>query len=97
MATYVVLVNLTDQGIKDVKGAPKRVDALEETLKKAGGKLVGFYAVMGRYDYVAIAEGPDDETAMAQALALGMLGNVRTTTLRAFNRQEFAKIVQKLP
>lgn len=97
MVTYVVLVNLTDQGIKDIKGAPKRVEAMEEMLKKAGGKLVGFWAVMGPYDYVAVAEGPDDEMAMAQSLALGMLGNVRTTTLKAFNRQEFAKVLQKLP
>ena len=97
MATYIVLMNYTEQGIKTVKDAPKRIDALEAMVKKAGGKLVGYYATMGQYDYVAIAEGPDDETAMAQLLAMGMLGNVRTTTLKAFSRQEFAKIVTKLP
>jgi uncharacterized protein with GYD domain len=97
MATYVILMNLTEQGIKNVKEAPARVDQTEEALKAVGGKLLAFYSVMGAYDYVAIAEGPGDEVAMAQLLALGMAGNVRTTTLKAFTREEFAEIIKMLP
>jgi len=62
-----------------------------------GGKLIGFYATMGEYDYVAIGEIPSDELAMTFALALGSQGNVRTTSLKGFNQQEFTAIVQKLP
>lgn len=97
MPTYVMLMNLTEQGIKNIKGAPERVDMVAKALKAAGGKLVGFYSTMGQYDYVAIAEGPSDETAMTQLLILGMAGNVRTTTLKAFTKEEFAKIVKGLP
>jgi uncharacterized protein with GYD domain len=97
MATYVILMNLTEQGIKNVKGAPARIDQTEQALEAVGGKLLAFYSVMGAYDYVAIAEGPGDEVAMAQLLALGMAGNVRTTTLKAFTREEFAEIIKMLP
>jgi uncharacterized protein with GYD domain len=97
MATYVILMNLTEKGIKDIKNAPARIEETEKALAAAGGKLLAFYCVMGSYDYVAIAEGPGDETALAQLLALGMAGNVRTTTLKAFPREEFAAILKKLP
>jgi uncharacterized protein with GYD domain len=97
MATYVILMNLTEQGIKTIKDAPKRIAAAEESLKAAGGKLVAFYSTMGQFDYVAIAEGPGDEAAMLQLLGLGMGGNVRTTTLKAFPREEFVELLKKLP
>lgn len=97
MAAYVILMNLTDQGVKDIKNAPKRMAEAVNSVEAAGGKLLCFYVTMGAYDYVAVAEGPGDEVAMAQLLALGMGGNVRTTTLRAFNQEEFEKILKMLP
>jgi len=62
-----------------------------------GGKVIGFYVVMGEYDYVSIGEAPSDEVAATFALTLGSLGNVKTTTLRAFTKEEFAAMVKKLP
>jgi len=97
MPTYVILMNLTEQGIKNIKGAPERIEMTSKALEAAGGKLIGFYSTMGQYDYVAIAEGPSDEVTMTQLLAIGMAGNVRTTTLKAFTKEEFAKIVKGLP
>lgn len=97
MPTYVILMNLTEQGIKNIKEAPARIAETAKNLEAAGGKLLACYAVMGSYDYVAIAEGPSDEAAMAHMLALGMAGNVRTTTLKAFSTSEFANILKKLP
>ncbi len=97
MQTYIMLMNLTDQGIKTIKEAPARVEMMAKSLEAAGGRLVSFYAVMGQYDYVAIAEGPNDETAFIQLMTLGMLGNARTVTLKAFKQGEFADIVKKLP
>jgi uncharacterized protein with GYD domain len=96
MPSYIVLMSLTDQGIKTIKDAPARIEVMSKSLEAAGGRMVGFYTVMGQYDYVAIVEGPDDEAAMTQLITLGMLGNVRTTTLRAFSAKEFAKIVKKV-
>jgi uncharacterized protein with GYD domain len=97
MATYVILMNLTEQGVKSIKEAPARIEEAVKAMEAAGGKLLGFYLVMGQYDYVVIAEGPSDEVAMLQLLGLGAGGNVRTTTLKAFTREEFEEIVAKLP
>lgn len=97
MPTYVILMNLTEQGIKNIKDAPARLGETTKAIEAAGGKLVAFYTVMGPYDYVAIAEGPSDEVAMAQLLALGMAGNVRTTTLKAFTTEQLAGILKMLP
>jgi uncharacterized protein with GYD domain len=97
MPTYVILMNLTEQGVKDVKNAPARIKETAAAVEAAGGKLLKFYVTMGPYDYVAIAEGPSDEVALAQLLGLGMAGNVRTLTLKAFSGEEFAKVLQMLP
>jgi len=96
MATYVVLMKITDQGIRDIKNAPQRIDAAAKAIESMGGKMTGFYFTMGEYDYVAIAEGLSDEAGASFLLKLGSLGNVRTTTLKAFTKQEFEAIVKKL-
>jgi uncharacterized protein with GYD domain len=88
---------LTDQGIRNIKEAPKRIEEGIKAIGAVGGKLIEFYSVMGEYDYVGIGELPNDETAVALALAMGSQGNVRTTTLKAFTKEEFAEIVKKLP
>jgi uncharacterized protein with GYD domain len=97
MPTYIALYKLTDQGIKSIKDAPGRIEAGIKGAEKLGGKVIGFYGVMGEYDYVAISEFPNDEAATTFALAIGSLGNVRTTTLKAYTKEEFAAIVKKLP
>jgi len=97
MPTYITLYKLTDQGAKSIKDAPARIRKGIQAFEAAGGKLIGFYAVMGQYDYIGIGEGPNDETAVALSLANSSLGFAKTTTLRAFTVDEFSAIVQKLP
>ncbi len=97
MTRAVVLMKLTGQGIKDIKNAPQRIEQGIKSFEAMGGKMLGYYSVMGEYDYVAIVEAPSDEAAMTFLLALGSLGNVKTTTLKAFTREEFAQMVKKLP
>jgi uncharacterized protein with GYD domain len=97
MVTYIVLMKLTDQGIKDIKNAPQRIDAAAKALEAMGGKMTGFYLTMGEYDYVVIGEGPSDEVGMTFLLGLGAAGNVKTTTLKAFTKEQFAEMVKKLP
>lgn len=97
MPTYITLLNWTQQGIEKVKEGPSRLDAVKNLYKEMGGEIKGFYLVMGRYDGVVITEAPDDETAAKIALALGSMGRVRSETLRAFNEDEFRKIVGALP
>jgi uncharacterized protein with GYD domain len=97
MATHIVLMKLTEQGIKDIKNAPQRIDAAAKAIEAMGGKMTGFYVTMGEYDYITITEGLSDEAGAAFILKLGSQGNVRTTTLKAFTKQEFAEMVKKLP
>jgi uncharacterized protein with GYD domain len=96
MPTYITLCKLTDQGVKDIKNAPKRIRAAQKMAEKVGGKITGFYLTIGDYDYIAIAEAPSDEVACAFLLDLGATGILRTTTLKAFTLDEFTNIVKKL-
>jgi uncharacterized protein with GYD domain len=90
-------MKMTDQGIKDVKNAPQRIDAATKAIEAMGGKLTGFYFTLGEYDYIAVVEGLSDEAGASFLLKLGSAGNTRTTTLRAFTKKEFVDMVQKLP
>ena len=96
MPHFINLMKLTDQGAKAIKDAPGRLEAGIKAFEKMGGKMIGFYVVMGEYDYVAIGEAPSDEVAMTFALALSSLGNVRTMGIKAFTKEEFAAMVKKL-
>jgi len=97
MATFVVLANFTDQGVRSIKELPEWLRRGEERLKQSGGRFISWHATQGAYDAVAIIEVPNDETATRLLLALNREGNVRTTTLRAHSREEFEKIVASLP
>lgn len=96
MPTYISLANWTDQGIRDVRGVPKRLDAAKQMIKDVGGELKAAYMTMGAYDLVTITEAPNDEVVARVLLAIGGLGNVRTTTLRAFSEAETRKIIASL-
>jgi uncharacterized protein with GYD domain len=96
VATYVVLLNWTDQGIRSYKDTLDRSDAAAQAIEKLGGTMKDVYWTLGPYDVVAIAELPDDESATAFAIATGAQGNVRSTTLRAFGRDEVQAIISKV-
>jgi uncharacterized protein with GYD domain len=89
---FVVLGNLTDQGIRKITEAPKRDKAVHNMVNKAGGKMQVFYT-LGKYDFIAIIEVPKDEDIMAILLCIGSMGNVRTTTMKAWTEAEAAKII----
>lgn len=95
MPKYIILGNWTDQGVKTVRETTKRADAAKALAAKIGGKL-DVYWTMGQYDFVAIAEAPNDEAYMQLAFAIGAQGNTRTTTLKAWTQDETAKVVSKL-
>ncbi len=94
MPTYISLINLTEQGIREVKNAPERLRFFDEAAREAGARLVGFYLVMGQYDYVIITEAPDDQTAARLILGSIAQGSIRTQTMRAFPREEFENIAR---
>lgn len=96
MATHIVLGNYTEQGIANVKQSPDRLDGARELARSLGAELKDFYLTMGAYDIVCTLEAPSDEAAAKFALSVGSLGNVRTTTLKAFPEAEFRDIVKAL-
>ena len=97
MAKYVTLYKFTDQGIRDIKNSPERVRQASAAWEAMGGKLLGVYSTQGPYDFVAISESDDDEMAAAFALSMGAQGNVTTLTMRAFDPEEHARIISKIP
>ncbi len=97
MPTYVMLGNYTQQGIAVVKDeGPERLDAVKQAFKDAGGELKGFYSLMGQYDLLILADLPDDGAVARLALTIGAVGNVRTTTMRAYDEGEYRSIVASL-
>ena len=97
MATYLVLFNFTDQGIRNVKDTINRANAFKEVANSHGADGKDLYWTLGQHDMVAIVDVPDDIVITALGLALGQLGNVRTQTLRAFSQSEMDVILSKLP
>jgi uncharacterized protein with GYD domain len=96
MPHYILLVNWTDQGIRNVKGTIERVESGTQLAQKHGMSLEQVYWTIGPYDIVALGEAPDDESATAFAVELGSAGNVRTTTMRAYDREEMSGILGRL-
>jgi uncharacterized protein with GYD domain len=94
MPNYVILINWTDQGIKNVKDTIKRAKAFETAIEKVGGKSNGIYYTLGKHDLVAIVEAPTDEAIASVMFSTGSLGNVRTETLKAFSTSEVASILE---
>ncbi len=96
MATFIALVNWTDQGVRDFRDTVERADAVADIAQRLGGGQTALYWTVGPYDLVAVSEFPDDETATAFALAVSSQGNVRTTSMRAFDAGEMRGIIGKL-
>jgi uncharacterized protein with GYD domain len=96
MPTYIVLVNWTDQGIRNAKESPKRQEAARELARKFGVEWKDIRMTLGSYDFVMTLEAPDDQAVAKYVLSLGAQGNVRTTTLKAFPEAEYRDILRAL-
>ena len=96
MSTYIMLANWTDQGARNVKDSPRRLDAAKSALEDAGGAFKSFFMTMGDVDMVGVFEAPDDAVAARFTLQVGQLGNIRTRTLKAFPEAAYREIVASL-
>ena len=96
MATYITLLNFTEQGVKTIKDLPDRISAGRKALEAKGGKIVQYYLTLGAQDAVVVFELPDDETTAGAMLAQAGIGNLRTTTMRAFTEAEIPGIISKV-
>ncbi len=96
MTTYILLLNWTDQGAKNLRDSPVRLDAAKKSLQAMGGSFKHFFLTMGEYDMVAICEAPDDAVFAHFVLALSMAGSVRTRTLKAFGELAYRELIATL-
>ena len=96
MATFITLLNFTDQGIRNVKDSPARYEAFNAMAEKLGVTVKGVYWTVGHYDLMTILEG-SDEAVTSALLKAGSLGNVRTETLRGYSAEEMKRIIGKMP
>jgi len=96
MATFISLLNFTDQGIRNVKDSPDRYEAFRAMAEKLGVRVKDMYYTVGHYDIVVVMEGSDEAVTTA-LLKVASLGNVRTETLRGFSLDDMKKIVGTMP
>lgn len=96
MTTYILLTNWTDQGARNVKDSPARLDTARKLLRDMGGDFKAFFMTMGKYDMVIVCEAPDDAVLARFCLQLAMLGNVRTQTLKAFPEAAYREIIRSV-
>ena len=93
MATYVTLIRFTEQGARNIQDTSKRAAAFREAAKKSGVTVRDVYWTMGAYDGLLVVDAPDDLTVAAVMADLGVTGNVRTQTMRAFDESEIGAVV----
>lgn len=96
MSTYVMLANWTDQGLKAIGDGAKRVDEAKKMLEEMGGQFRSLYMTMGQFDLVGVYDAPDDAVAARFTLMLSRIGNVRTTSMKAFPEEAYRQIVNSL-
>ena len=96
MAKYICLLNWTDQGAKNFKESPSRLDAAKQLAQKNGCKFEQLFLTMGIYDLVAILDAPDQQAIAKFVLGVGSTGNVRTVTLPAFAEAEYRSLIGSL-
>jgi uncharacterized protein with GYD domain len=97
MATFIMLANLTEEGIKGIKDSPNRRAKVYKLVGDLGGEIKSNYLTMGSYDRVLVVDFPDGESAAKFAISLGSGGFVRTNTLRAFEDDEALAIIADAP
>ena len=96
MATYIMLCNWTDQGIRHVKDSPDRLDAARKLCQQHGADITPFYMTMGAYDMVVIVDAPNDDTFARLAISIAKGGNIRTATLKGFDEGQYRKIIESV-
>ena len=96
MPSYVMLANWTDQGVRSIDDLPKRIDQAKRLIADMGGQFNSLHMTMGAYDLIGIYDAPDDAVAVRFTLMIEKMGNLRTTSLKAFPEQVLREIVKSI-
>ncbi len=97
MATFVTLYRFTENGARELKESPRRIEAIKKAYKEAGTEVKQFYALMGQYDTMIVAEAPSEEVMMKLNVWVDSMGYVSSQTMRAFNEAEWKKMCEEIP
>ncbi len=95
MPRYIALIDFTSQGLKTIQDSPRRSEEFIQQARAAGVEVKDLYWTSGSHDGLLVVEAPDDQSAASLFLTLAAKGNVRTQTLRAFDRSEFEACLPK--
>jgi uncharacterized protein with GYD domain len=97
MPTFIITMNWTEQGIHNVKDAPKRAATAREIAKKLGVEIKQTYLTNGDADFISIVESASGDNIAKFCMAIGAMGSVRTRTVRAWSETEYSKLISELP
>jgi uncharacterized protein with GYD domain len=97
MPRYMIQFSYTSEAWAALAKNPEdRSGALGQLLETLGGRLESLDYTMGDYDGVAIAEAPDDTTAVAAVIAAVSPGHVRgTKTTKLISPADMITALQK--
>ena len=90
MPTFVMLTNLTSEGVQTLKNNPSRVQEVNKEVEQLGVTVQDQWATLGQFDFVTIIEAPDDATMAKVSVELGSRGTMSTQTLAAIPAEELA-------
>jgi uncharacterized protein with GYD domain len=94
-ATYLALLNFTDAGVRNLKQSPQRAKAWRDQTEAAGVTVVAQLWTVGAYDGALLLQAENEQQVLTVLANLAEQGNVRTQSLRAFEAEEFARIIGK--
>jgi uncharacterized protein with GYD domain len=89
MPTYILLSNLTAQGVQTLKSNPARLREVNSDIEELGARVVHQWATLGPYDFVNVVEAPDAQTVARVSVALAARGSAKLQTLTALTIDEF--------
>jgi uncharacterized protein with GYD domain len=90
MPLFVMLTNLTPDGVKTLKSNPNRVSEVNKEVEQIGAKVIAQYATLGQYDFVTIVEADDAQTMAKVSVELGSRGTMTSETMSAMESSDLA-------
>ena len=89
MPTYILLSNLTAQGVQTLRSNPDRIREVNKDIEELGAKVLHQWATLGPFDFINVVEAPDAATIAKISVNLGARGSAKFQTLTALGIDEF--------
>jgi len=91
MGTYAMLLRVTERGRHILKDPARFMGQLEDAWTTIGDE-VGVYLMLGEYDFLVIGTAPSADKVTALALALSEGGELTTSTVHMYTRDDVSKL-----